>query len=164
MSTSATPTPPYVPSVFIPPTGVEVEKVDPKTVKVGDEIPTLMRHGDLQIWNRYAAVNYEFAGHHMDDDVGRHEGFDGAFGMGPFIHSLFHTTLRQWVGEESGRIIEVGMQSRRPWIRGRTMTQGGKVTALKEEKGELVISLELWGDNDLGERIVIGEGQVGVYL
>jgi hypothetical protein len=157
-------TPPYVPSVYIPPTGEQVEKLNPKTVKVGDEVPTLKRPGDYQLWNRYAAVNYEFAGHHMDDSVGHHEGFEAAIGMGPFIHSLFHTTLREWVGEESGRVVKVGMQSRRPWIRGRTLIQSGKVTALREADGELFVSLELWGDNDKGERLVIGEGEVSVFL
>jgi|KBSSwiStaDraftv2_1062776.scaffolds.fasta_scaffold33548_2 hypothetical protein len=153
---------PYVPSVYIPPTGVVVPKLDPKTVKVGDEIPKLNRYGDYQLWNRYAAVNYEFAGHHMDDSVGHHEGFEAAIGMGPFIHALLHVLLREWVGEERGRVVKVGMQSRRPWIRGRTLSEGGKVTALREENGELIVSLEVWGDNDKGERLVIGEAEVAL--
>jgi hypothetical protein len=152
----------YVPSVYIPPTGAVTAKLDRKTLKVGDEIPSLTRPGDYQLWNRYAAVNHEFAGHHMDDSVGRHEGFEAAIGMGPFIHALLHTMLREWVGEETGRVVKVGMQSRRPWIRGRTLTEGGKVTAIREEAGELIISLEVWGDNDKGERLVIGEAEVAV--
>jgi hypothetical protein len=152
----------YIPSVFIPATGAVVPRLDRKSLKVGDEIPTLTRRGDYQIWSRYAAVNYEFAGHHMDDSVGQHEGFEAAIGMGPLIHALLHVLLRQWVGEDVGRVVKVGMQSRRPWIRGRTLTEGGKVTGLREENGELIISLDLWGENDLGERLVVGEGEVAV--
>lgn len=152
----------YVPSVYIPVTGEVVPRLDVKTVKVGDEIPTLTRRGDFQHWNRYAAVNYEFAGHHMDDDVGVHEGFEAAIGMGPFIHSLLHVLLRQWVGDEVGRVVKVGMQSRRPWIRGRTLTEGGTVTGIREENGEIIITLDVWGDNDLGERLVMGEAEVAV--
>jgi len=152
----------YIPSVYVPPTGAVVPKLDRKTLKVGDLIPTLTRPGDYQLWNRYAAVNHEFAGHHMDDSVGHHEGFEAAIGMGPFIHALLHTLLREWVGEDVGRVAKVGMQSRRPWIRGRTLTEGGKVTAIREEGGELIVSLELWGDNDKGERLVIGEGEVAL--
>lgn len=154
----------YVPSVYIPPTGAVVPKLDPKTVKVGDTAPPLTRHGDYQLWNRYAAVNYEFAGHHMDDSVGHHEGFEAAIGMGPFIHALLHTMLREWVGEDVGRVVKVGMQSRRPWIRGRTLIESGKVTAIREEDGERIITLEIWGDNDKGERLVIGEGEVAVLV
>lgn len=152
----------YVPSVYIPATGAVVAKLDPKTVKVGDAVPALTRPGDYQLWNRYAGVNYEFAGHHMDDSVGHHEGFEAAIGMGPFIHALLHTLLREWVGEDVGRVVKVGMQSRRPWIRGRILTEGGKVTGLRHEGGELIVSLEVWGDNDLGERLVIGEAEVAV--
>jgi hypothetical protein len=150
----------YVPSVYIPATGAVTPKLDLRTLQVGDEIPTLSRYGDFQLWNRYAAVNYEFAGHHLDDSVGRHEGFEAAIGMGPFIHALLHVLLREWVGEDVGRVVKVGMQSRRPWIRGRTLIEGGKVTAIREEAGEIFISLEVWGDNDKGERLVIGEAEV----
>ncbi len=152
----------YVQSVYIPATGAVVAKLDPKTVKVGDPVPALTRPGDYQLWNRYAGVNYEFAGHHMDDAVGHHEGFEAAIGMGPFIHALLHVLLREWVGEDVGRVVKVGMQSRRPWIRGRTLTEGGKVTALRHEGGELIVSVEVWGDNDLGERLVIGEAEVAL--
>ena len=152
----------YVPSVYIPATGAVVPKLDRKTLKVGDEIPTLTRRGDYQIWNRYAAVNYEFAGHHMDDSVGHHEGFEAAIGMGPFIHALLHVLLREWVGEDVGRVVKVGMQSRRPWIRGRTLIEGGKVTAIREQDGELFVSLDVWGQNDKGEQLVVGEAEVAV--
>ncbi len=154
----------YVPSVYIPPTGIKVPQLDPKTIAVGDEVPPLPRHGDYQLWNRYAAVNYEFAGHHMDDAVGHHEGFETAIGMGPFIYALFHTLLRQWIGEDTGRIVRVEMQSRRPWLRGRMLTEAGKVTTLKEEDGELLVSLDIWAEDDRGERMAIGTAEVAVQL
>ncbi|MDB5448735.1 MAG: MaoC domain protein dehydratase [Phenylobacterium sp.] len=136
--------------------------IDRSTLQPGFLIPTISRPGDYQYWNRYAAVNYEFAGHHMDDAVGQYEGFEAAIGMGPFIHALMHVLLREWVGEDVGRVVKVGMQSRRPWIRGRTLTEGGKVTAVREEDGELFVSLEVWGENDKGERLVVGEAEVAV--
>ena len=136
--------------------------IDPTTLTPGFLIPTITRPGDYQYWNRYAAVNYEFAGHHMDDAVGQYEGFEAAIGMGPFIHSLLHVLLREWVGDEVGRVVKVSMQSRRPWIRGRTLIEGGKVTAVRDEDGERFVSLEVWGENDKGERLVIGEAEVAI--
>jgi acyl dehydratase len=136
--------------------------IDRETLKPGFEIPAISRPGDYQYWNRYAAVNYEFAGHHMDDAVGHYEGFEAAIGMGPFIQALLHVLLREWVGDDVGRVVRVGMQSRRPWIRGRTLTEGGKVTAVREEDGELFVTLEVFGDNDRGERLIIGEAEVAV--
>jgi hypothetical protein len=136
--------------------------IDRASLQPGFLIPTITRPGDYQYWNRYAAVNYEYAGHHMDDEVGQYEGFEAAMGMGPFIHALLHVLLREWVGEDEGRVVKVTMQSRRPWIRKRSLTEGGKVTAVREEDGELIVSLEIWGDNDLGERLVVGEGEVAI--
>ena len=154
--------PPYVPSVYIPPTGAKPARLDPRALAVGDTVPPLSRPGDFQLWNRYAAVNYEFAGHHLDDSVAQHEGFDAAIGMGPLIHALLYTMLREWIGEDSGRIVKVGMQSRRPWIRKRTLIESGKITGLREEDGELFITLEVWADNDEGARMIVGNAEVAV--
>jgi len=136
--------------------------IDRETLKPGFEIPTISRAGDYQLWNRYAAVNYEFAGHHMDDEVGRYEGFEASFGMGPFIHALLHVLLRDWMGDDVGRVVKVNMQSRRPWIRGRTLVEGGRVTEVREADGELFVGLEVWADNDKGERLVIGDAELAI--
>jgi acyl dehydratase len=152
----------YIPSVYIAPTGAQVQRLDLKTLKVGDKVPILVRRGDFQHWNRYAAVNYEYAGHHMDDGVGIHEGFEAAIGMGPFINSLLHQMLREWVGEDVGRVVEVGMQSRRPWHRGRTLMLGGRVTAIHELDAEMFVKLDVWGDDDEGRRLTVGVAEIAV--
>ncbi len=134
--------------------------IDLTTLRPGLEIPTISRPGDYQYWNRYAAVNYEFAGHHMDDAAAQHEGFEAAIGMGPFIHALLHVLLREWAGEDVARVIHVGLRSRRPWLRGRTLIQGGTVTAVREAAGERFVSLDVWGDDDTGERLFTGEAEI----
>ena len=138
--------------------------IDRETLKPGFEIPTISRPGDYQYWNRYAGVNYEFAGHHMDDEVAIHEGFEGAIGMGPFITALIYAMLREWIGEDTGEILRVAMQSRRPWIRKRVLTEAGRVTEIIPEDGALRIKLEIWADNDLGERLIIGDAVVRTPL
>ena len=73
--------------------------MDIDSLKPGYRIPEWQRVGTLDHWNRFAAANYEFAGHHMDDDVGRFEGFEGAFIMAPFSHAYLHAMLREWMDD-----------------------------------------------------------------
>jgi len=135
--------------------------LDPTTIEVGEEIPVWTREGTLEHWNRFAAVNYEFAGHHMDDTVGRHEGFSGAFIMAPFSHAYLHALLRQWAGEDSW-IQTVDMRLKNPLFRGRTLLAGGTVTAVRRESGELLVDLDVWQHDDQGG--VLGTGTATVVV
>ena len=59
---------------------IDVDRLQP-----GEAIPAFERRGSFAAWTRFAAVNYEIADHHMDDEVARHEGFPSAFGSARFI-------------------------------------------------------------------------------
>jgi len=135
----------------------------PGSIKVGDTIPPFQREGTLQHWNRYAGVNYEFAGHHMDDEIGRHEGFPSAIGMAPLILAYLHAMLRNWGGEDA-RVVKVAMELRRPFLRGRTLIASGKVSGTREEDGELLVDLEVWADDDQGTRLVGGTAVMALAL
>jgi hypothetical protein len=121
--------------------------VDIGTIEPGLGIPVWQRDGTLDHWNRFAAANNEFAGHHMDDEVGRHEGFSGAFIMAPLSHAYLHSMLRDWMGER-GYIKTVDMRLKNPLFRGRTLMAGGEVTAVRREGDELVVDLAIWQVDD----------------
>lgn len=133
--------------------------LDPNRLTIGDEIPAFCREGTVHHWNRYAAVNYEFAGHHWDDDVARHEGFSAPFAMAPLLHAYLHALLRQWAGP-SARINAVGIRLRSPFLKGRSMTAGGRITAIRTDAGETVADLDLWMDDDTGARLSTGTATV----
>ena len=127
----------------------------------GYTLPEFVREGTLHHWNRYAAVNDEFADHHMDDESGRHEGFAAAFIMGPLEHDYVHAMLRTAIGEE-GRIVRVDIKLRNPLLRGRTLIAGGAVTAVRPEGGENLIDLDVWEDDDQGLRLTVGSATVAL--
>lgn len=129
-------------------------------IQPGATVPVFRREGTLQHWNRYAGVNYEFADHHMDDAVGRHEGFEAAFGMGPLMHAYMHTMLRDWIDPDVGRVAAVVMQLRKPFIRGTSFIASGTVKAVIDEGGERHVDLDIWADNDKGERLATGTAKV----
>lgn len=129
--------------------------IDIDSLEPGHQVPTFAREGTFHHWNRFAAVNDEFADHHMDDEVGRHEGFSASFIMAPMEHAYFHAMLRDWMGEE-GRIVRVDIKLRNPLLRGRVLTAGGEVTGVRREGDEVFVDLDIWEDDDQGVRLSPG--------
>jgi acyl dehydratase len=127
----------------------------------GERIPLWSREGTFYHWNRFHAVNSDFAGHHMDDDVGRHEGFTRAFISAPFSHAYLHAMLREWLSGE-GRIVTVDMRLKNPLLRGRTLEAGGEITTLRPEGEEVFVDLEIWQIDDEGTQLGIGTATVAL--
>ena len=135
--------------------------IDVNTIKVGDQVPEFKREGTYFHWNRFAAVNDEFAGHHMDDEVGRHEGFDAAFIMAPLEHAYLHAMLRDWM-DHLGRIVRIDIRLKAPLLRGRWLTAGGEVTGVRREGGEVFVDLEVWEVDDQGTRLAPGTATIAL--
>jgi hypothetical protein len=132
---------------------------DVATLAVGDELPVFERAGSLHHWNRFAAVNDQFADHHMDDEAARSEGFDAAFIMAPLEHAFLHALLRDWMGEE-GRIVCCDIRLRSPLLRGRVLSASGRVTEIRHEGDEVFVDLDVWELDDQGTRLVPGTATV----
>ena len=104
-------------------------------IAVGDIASPFVRTTDLEIWNRFAAVNDEFVGIHMDDAAGRAAGNEGgAFGMGNLRLAYIVNMLTGWFGEEI-EIVEMDVRFRSRNQRGDVLTCIGEVTG-KEVVGE----------------------------
>ncbi len=134
--------------------------LDLTTIAIGQELPPFEREGTLLHWARYAAVNpVHIVGHHLDDEVARNEGFASAFIMAPLEHAYLHAMLRQWMGRQ-GRVRSLNIRLRRPLLRGRTLSAGGRVTAVRREGEEVFVDLEVWETDDLGELLAPGTAEV----
>ena len=126
-------------------------------------IPSFSREGTLQHWSRYAAVNYEYAGHHIDDAAARHEGFPAPIAMGSLLHGYIHAMLRTWVGPDRGRVASVGIRLKAPFILGRSMTARGTVTGVLSSAGFTVVALDVRAEDDTGTCLIEGTAQVHVW-
>jgi hypothetical protein len=129
--------------------------IDVSALQPGFEIPLWERDGTFEHWNRFAGVNADFAGHHMDDEIGRLEGFSAAFIMAPLSHAYLHAMLREWIGDQ-GRIVNVDMRLKHPLFRGRTMTAGGSVAGVRTEDDEVFVDLDIWQLDDEGAQLGAG--------
>lgn len=138
--------------------------LDVDTVTEGLTLPPFVREGTLLHWARYAAVNpAHIVGHHLDDDVARYEGFDAAFIMAPLEHAYLHVMLRNWMGAR-GRVLRLDIRLRRPLLRGRTLTAGGTVTSVRREAATLLVDLDVWETDDLGEVLVRGTAEAALVV
>ncbi len=131
----------------------------PHVVNPGDELPSFRRQTGLHNWNRYAAVNDEFVPIHMDDEAGRAAGYPSAFGMGNLQWAYIHNLLRQWMGD-AGRIVSVSCQFRAPNVKGQTVMARGVVTAVRHEEGVRMVDLEVWTEDQEGNRLAPGSASV----
>jgi hypothetical protein len=130
------------------------------SIVAGQELPTFERPGTVLHWARYAAVNpAHIVGHHFDDEVARHEGFEAAFIMAPLEHAYLHVMLRQWMGSR-GRIVKLDIRLRRPLLRGRMLTAGGTVTVVRRQPDRTIVEIDVWESDDLGEILVLGSAEV----
>jgi acyl dehydratase len=127
----------------------------------GQELPTLERTVGFHNWNRYAAVNDEFVNIHMDDTAGQAAGYPSAFGMGNLQYAYLHILLHQWMGD-AGRIVSLRCQFRAPVLKGAKVTARGVVTALRPQDDEVLVELEIWTENERGERLAPGGAVVAL--
>ncbi|HET6811398.1 MAG TPA: MaoC/PaaZ C-terminal domain-containing protein [Acidimicrobiales bacterium] len=134
---------------------------DPTGPYPGQSLPSFARGTGFDLWNRFAAVNDEFVPIHMDDEAGREAGFPGAFGMGNLQWSFLHSALRQWLGDD-GRILRVSCRFRAPNLKGRTVSAGGRITAVRREGTEVLADLEVWTVDDQGQVLAPGTATVAL--
>jgi acyl dehydratase len=132
-------------------------------VRVGDELPPFVREGSVAHWNRFAAVNCEFAPHHWDYDVAKNEGFTAPFAMAPLQLAFFHAMLRDWMGD-SGRIVSVSAKLRGPFFKDQTLTAAATVTALQPQGGETYVDLALTQIDQTGRSIAVGTAQLALTM
>jgi acyl dehydratase len=133
--------------------------VDARSVKVGDELPPFQRKTGFAVWNRYAAVNDEFVPIHMDDGAGKEAGLPGAIGMGNLQFSYLHNVVREWMGD-AGRIVSVSCQFRAPNLCDQVVSSCGRVTAVDPTGDGLSVTLEVWTQDEDGNRLAPGTCEV----
>jgi acyl dehydratase len=127
--------------------------------EVGQEIPAFVRETGLENWNRYAAVNDEFVGIHMDDVAGQAAGYPTAFGMGNLQWSYLHNLVREWGGER-GKIERMSCQFRGPNVKGQTVTARGRVSAVRPGPERTEVDLEVWTTDQDGNQLAPGNATV----
>lgn len=130
-------------------------------VKVGDELPPLVKGPIQQIQlTRYAGASGDFNPIHQDDEFAKTAGMGGVFAHGMLSMGFVAQSLTDWAG--AGSVRKIGVRFTGLVRLKDTVTCRGRVVGAARHDGVGVVDLELWAENQRGEKVVTGKGTVAL--
>ena len=124
-------------------------------VRVGEEIPPLVKQPRTSDLVRYAGASGDFYEIHYDKDFAQSVGLPGVILHGLLKTAYLGQLVTDWLGED-GRLKSLDVSYRGMDVPGRPYRCRGVV---KEQQGGLV-RLEVWGEDPEGNRTTVGTATV----
>jgi acyl dehydratase len=130
-------------------------------VDVGDELPPLVKGPIQQIQlTRYAGASGDFNPIHQDDEFAKAAGMGGVFAHGMLSMGFVAQALTDWAG--AGRVRKLGVRFAGLVRLKDTVTCRGRVVAKSSKDDAHLVELEVWAENDKGEKVVSGRAVVAL--
>jgi acyl dehydratase len=130
-------------------------------VKVGDELPPLVKGPIQQIQlTRYAGASGDFNPIHQDEEFARAAGMGGVFAHGMLSMGFVAQAVTDWAG--AGRVRAIGVRFAALVRLKDTVTCRGRVVRTAQQDGVNLIELEVWAENQKGEKVVAGTATVAL--
>lgn len=125
----------------------------------GAELPPLTKEPITKVQLvQYAGASGDYNLIHTDDETARRVGLDGVIAHGMLSMGFLGQYLTQLAGPENVRRIKVRFrQMVRP---GDVLTCKGRVREVHPEGAHRRVVLEVWAENQRGEAVTTGEGEV----
>jgi acyl dehydratase len=130
-------------------------------VTVGDELPALVKGPIQQIQlTRYAGASGDFNPIHQDDEFARAAGMGGVFAHGMLSMGFVGQVVTDWAGPAAVRKLSVRFAG---LVRLKdTITCRGRVLGKSSKDDTHLVDLEVWAENQKGERVVTGKATVAL--
>lgn len=131
----------------------------PSPVPDGEAIPSLTKHITQQQIDAYADVSGDHNPIHLDPEVARAVGLDGTIAHGMLSMAFLGQMLTDWLSEQgasSGWVRRLRVRFQAMVRPGDTLTCHG-VLGAPSEQGQRV---EVWINNQHGERVITGDADV----
>jgi acyl dehydratase len=134
-------------------------------VQAGDEMPPLVKGPIEQIQlTRYAGAAGDFNPIHQDEGFARAAGMGGVFAHGMLSMGFVAQSVTDWLGV--GTVRKIGVRFAGLVRLGDVITCRGTVVARSPAKdagaGLNLVDLELWAENQKGEKVVTGRATVAL--
>jgi acyl dehydratase len=130
-------------------------------VKVGDELPSLVKGPIQQIQlTRYAGASGDFNPIHQDDEFARAAGMGGVFAHGMLSMGFVAQSLTDWAG--AGTVRKIGVRFTGLVRLKDTVTCKGRVVGALRTGAAGLVDLEVWAENQRGEKVVTGRATVAL--
>ncbi len=130
-------------------------------IQEGDTLPELRKKPGVTQLVKYAAGSGDFNPLHHDYSFPQSKAIGSIILHGRFKYASLGELVSNWLGHEA-RIRKISCQYRGMDFPDREMVCRGTVRRKWEEKGEKLVELEVWTENDEGKRTTPG-GAVVVF-
>ncbi len=130
-------------------------------IKVGSEIPSLVKNPTTQQLVKWAGASGDFYQIHYDKDFAVNTGLPGVIIHGALKCAWLGQLLGNWIGE-SGAIKKYGCTYRGMDFPGDTITCKGTVVKKYVKGDEHLVECEIWVENSKGEKTTPGTGLVAL--
>jgi len=140
---------------------VKYGKVYVEDVAVGDELPPLVKGPIQQIQlTRYAGASGDFNPIHQDDEFARAAGMGGVFAHGMLSMAFLGQAITDWAGAAAVRKFGVRFAA---IVRLKdTVTCRGRVLAKSSKEDVHLVDIDVWAENQRGEKVVTGKTTVAL--
>ncbi|HSS92784.1 MAG TPA: MaoC/PaaZ C-terminal domain-containing protein [Candidatus Dormibacteraeota bacterium] len=125
------------------------------TLKVGDEIPTLVKHPTTRQLVQYAGAQGDFYEIHYDQDFARSVALPGVILHGLLKAAFLGQLVTDWLGER-GTLKSFEVSYRGIDQPGRPYVCRGRITKVEGDQ----VELEVWGEGSDGSRTTVGTATV----
>jgi acyl dehydratase len=140
---------------------VKYGKVYVEDVAVGDDLPPLVKGPLQQIQlTRYAGASGDFNPIHQDDEFARAAGMGGVFAHGMLSMAFVAQAVTDWAG--AGTVRKLGVRFGGLVRLKDTVTCRGRVLAKTSKDDTHEIEVEVWAENQKGEKVVTGRATIRV--
>ena len=136
-------------------------KVYADDVNVGDTLPGLVKGPIQQIQlTRYAGASGDFNPIHQDDEFAKAAGMGGVFGHGMLTMGFVAQCVTDWAG--AGAVKKLGVRFAGLVRLKDVITCKARVLGKSSKNGTHLVELELWAENQKGEKVVTGKATVAL--
>lgn len=136
-------------------------KVYWEDVVVGSEITPLEKGPIQQIQlTRYAGASGDFNPIHQDAEFAKAAGMGGVFAHGMLTMGFVAQAVTDWAG--AGGVRKIGVRFTGLVRLNDTVTCRGRVVDKAAKDGVHTVELDIWAENQRGEKVVTGRATVGL--
>ena len=130
-------------------------------IKVGYEIPSLIKTPTTRQLVRYAAASGDLNEIHYDKDFAQSTGLDGVIVHGALKSAFLGQMLTDWLGD-SGVLKKLSVQYRAMDVPGDTLICHGQVNGRHINDGVGLLDCKIWIENSRGVCTTVGSATVGL--
>jgi acyl dehydratase len=131
-------------------------------IRVGDQLPALVRTPTTEQLVRYAGAAADPARIHFDEAEARRRGFDGVIVHGLLKAAFLGEVVTSWCGERAW-VKSFATQYRGVDYPGSPLVCRGAVTGTRIDDGVPLVDLELWVENVEGATTTRGRATVAFH-